>query len=198
MIHIEPKGLDNFERMVLSFPDRAKEAMALAINQTTRRTAAKLIRDDMMRQVALKKRYLIANTPVRAYANKHNLRASIKGRDTPTMLARFAVNRRIPKRQNGVKVMVKPNRVRVMRKAWLHDFSRDKSGTNLAVMVRTKNGQEPHGVLHGGGRYVRSMNAWILYAPSIDQLMWGTVGQNQDKIAKALEREFLRQFHRKR
>ena len=38
------------------------------------------------------------------------------------------------------------------------------------------------------------MNAWILYAPSIDQLMCGVVGQNELKIQRALEREFLRQF----
>lgn len=194
MISINPDGLDNWIEMLNTFNDRAREAMAVAINQTAKREAAKSIRDDMMKQVNLQKSYLIQHTPVHAYANKNKLKATITARDTPTMLARFAFNRtRIPKRQNGVKVSVKRGVSKHMKSAFLVDFS-GKARTNVAVVVRTKNGQQPHGVTHDGARYVKSMNAWILYAPSIDQLMWGVAGQNELKIQRALEREFLRQF----
>lgn len=193
MITIDPDGLDNWIEMLTAFPDRAKESMAIAINQTAKREAAKSIRDDMMEQINFKKQYLIKHTPVNATANKNRLRATITARDTPTMLARFALNRRIAKKQNGVKVMVRRGSTKHMKSAFLVDFS-GGAKTNLAVMIRTKNGMPPHGVTHDGARYVKSMNAWILYAPSIDQLMWGVAGQNEDKIVRALEREFLRQF----
>ena len=194
MITINPNGLDNWIEMLDTFPDRAREAMAVAINQTAKREAAKSIRDDMLKQVNLKKGYLIKHTPVHAFATKNKLKATITARDTPTMLARYAMNRtRIPKRQKGVKVQVRRGSIKNMKSAFLVDFS-GKAKTNVALMVRTKNGQPPHGVTHDGARYVKSMNAWILYAPSIDQLMWSVAGQNEAKITRALEREFLRQF----
>ena len=194
MITINPSGLDNWIEMLDTFQDRAREAMAIAINQTAKREAAKSIRDDMLKQVNLKKNYLIKHTPVHAFATKKRMEATITARDTPTMLARYATNRtRIPKRQKGVKVQVRRGSVKSMKSAFLVDFSRG-ARTNVAVMVRTKNGKAPHGVTHDGARYVKSMDAWILYAPSIDQLMWGVAGQNEEKISRALEREFLRQF----
>ena len=194
MITINTDGLDNWESMLDTFQDRAKEAMAIAINQTAKREAARAIRDDMLKQVNLQKGYLIKHTPVRAFATKSKLKATITARDTPTMLSRYAMNRtRISKRQNGVKVQVRRGNVKHMKSAFLVDFSRGAK-TNVALMVRTKNRQPPSGVTDGGARYVKSMDAWILYAPSIDQLMWGVAGQNEAKITRALEREFLRQF----
>ena len=55
MISINPDGLDNWIEMLNTFNDRAREAMAVAINQTAKRDAAKSIRDDMMKQVNLQR-----------------------------------------------------------------------------------------------------------------------------------------------
>ena len=202
MFKINADGFENWQKLVMTYPDRAKKAMSLAINQTAKREAIKSIRDSMMEQVNLKKMYLIKHTTVQATATPRRMSAKISARDTPTMLSRFALNRNIPKskagrarmRREGVKVRVKPTKVRVMKGAFLHALKGDTR--NTAVMVRTKNGRPPAGVTHGGGRYVRSMNAWILYAPSIDQLMWDTSYQQIPKIQRAVEREFLRQFAR--
>lgn len=194
MLTFDIEGLANWERQLTLFPERARQAMAIAINQTAKRDAAVSIRKEMMQQVAFKRNYLVRHTPVRANASSRKLSAKITARDRPTMLARFATDRRIPKRQTGVRVKVKPSRSVFMKKAWLHDFG--DNGSNLAVMVRTKNGQPPKGVLHGGARYVSGMDAWILYAPSIDQLMGDVVEDKRELISKSVEREFLRQFNR--
>lgn len=117
------------------------------------------------------------------------------------MLNRFRPNpNSLPKRQKrgsntGVRVKVKPNSSKVMRHAFVHQFNKNKA---IGVLVRTKGGisEPPMGVTNGGGRYISSMRAWLLYAPSIDQVMWDTAEQNRARIEKYLVSEFLRQFNR--
>ena len=68
----------------------------------------------------------------------------------------------------------------------------------MGVMVRTAGGasEPPNGITNGGGRYIKSMRAWLLYAPSIDQVMFDTAERNRKQIQTYLVAEFLRQFNR--
>lgn len=201
MIEIDLGSLVDLDKMLKAFPERTRQAAAMAINQTAKREALTNVRRDMMRQVNWKTRYLQERTGIAKVANKNSLKASIYARDQPTMLNRFRPNpNSVPKRvkagtNTGVRVRVKPTSAKVMKNAFVHQFA--KSG-NIAVMVRTKGGihEPPRGVTAGGARFVSAMRAWILYAPSIDQVMWGTAEQNRQRIEKYLEAEFLRQFNR--
>lgn len=199
MITIDLENLVSLERMFKTFPERTANAARLAINQTAKREALSRIRQDMRKQINWKASYL--NNPdktgVAKYATRGSLVAAIYARDQPTMLNRFRSNpNAMPsKTTSGVKVKVKPASTKVMKHAFVHQFR--KSG-NIGILTRTKGGgaMPPSGITHGGGRYIQSMRAWLLYAPSVDQVMWDTAKQNQARIAKYLEVEFLRQFNR--
>ena len=203
MITIKLDGMVAFEQMVNTFTDRAEKAAILAINQTAKREALSRVRRDMRQQVNFKASYLNSreHTGVAYMARKGSLKAAIYARDQPTMLNRFRPNpNSVPARtkkgkNKGVMVRVKPNSTKVMKGAFVHQF---KGSKNIGVMVRTKGGvsDPPKGISAGGGRYIASMRAWLLYAPSIDQIMWDTAARNRDKIATYLKAEFLRQFAR--
>lgn len=203
MITIKLDGMVAFEQMVNTFTDRAEKAAILAINQTAKREALSRVRRDMRQQVNFKTSYLNSreHTGVAYMARKGSLKAAIYARDQPTMLNRFRPNpNSVPVRtkkgkNKGVTVRVKPNSTKVMKGAFVHQF---KGSKNIGVMVRTKGGvsDPPKGINAGGGRYIASMRAWLLYAPSIDQVMWDTAARNRDKIATYLKAEFLRQFAR--
>lgn len=199
MITIDLENLVSLEKMFKTFPERTAEAARLAINQTAKREALSRVRQDMRKQINWKASYLNDpdKTGVAKYATKGSLVAAIYARDQPTMLNRFRPNpNTMPsKTTSGVKVKVKPTSTKVMKHAFAHQFR--KSG-NIGILTRTKGGGStpPSGITHGGGRYIQSMRAWLLYAPSVDQVMWDTAKRNQARIAKYLEVEFLRQFNR--
>lgn len=201
MIEIDLNSLVDLDKMLKAFPTRTRQAASMAINQTAKREALTNVRRDMMQQVNWKARYLQERTGLAQMASVNNLKATIYARDTPTMLNRFrpdpnSVPKRAKKGQGtGVKVRVKPSSTKVMKRAFVHQFG---GSGNIAVMVRTKGGisEPPKGVTSGGAKFVSSMRAWILYAPSIDQVMWGTAEQNRERIEKYLVAEFLRQFNR--
>lgn len=201
MIDIDLRDLVAFDEMLALFPDRVQQAASMAINQTAKREALGRVRKDMRKQINWKESYLSNpdKTGIGRLASRKHLEATIYARDRPTMLNRFRPNPNlIPakgKQQKGVTVRVKPNNTKVLRKAFVVALGKSK---NPAVMVRTKGGasEPPSGITHGGGRYISSMRAWLLYAPSIDQVMQDTAEQNADKIAQYLQNEFLRQFER--
>ena len=203
MITINLDGMVAFEQMINAFGERSEKAAILAINQTTKREALSRVRRDMRQQVNFKANYLNSkeHTGVAYMARKGSLRAAIYARDQPTMLNRFRPNpNSVPTRtkrgkNKGVTVRVKPNSTKVMKGAFVHQFNGSK---NIGVLLRTKGGvsDPPKGINAGGGRYIASMRAWLLYAPSIDQVMWDTAARNRDNIATYLKAEFLRQFAR--
>nr|DAI43010.1 MAG TPA: minor tail protein Z [Caudoviricetes sp.] len=201
MIEINLDGLVALEAMLKAYPARTRQAASLAINQTAKREALINIRRDMIRQINWKMSYLQDKTGVKRLAYPNRLSATLFGRDQPTMLNRFRANPdSLPKRQKrgkntGVRVKVKPHSPKVMRGAFVYQFKKNKA---IGILMRTKGGisEPPMGVTNGGGRYISSMRAWLLYAPSIDQVMWDTAEQNRARIEKYLVSEFLRQFNR--
>lgn len=202
MIDVNLGNLVELDRMLQVFPERTKEAAKLAINQTARREALSRVRNDMRKQVNWKAKYLndSERTGIARFASRNKLSAAIYARDKPTMLNRFrrnpeAVPARTKRGKNlGVRVKVKPSSSKVLKKAFVHKFKNN----NIGVLVRTKGGisERPSGIHNGGGRYISSMRAWLLYAPSVDQVMWDTAERNKVKIANYLKSEFLRQFNR--
>lgn len=202
MIDIQLNDLVRLDEMLKTFPERTRQAAALAINQTAKREALSRVRKDMREQINWKASYLNSaqRTGIGKFATANNLLAELYARDRPTMLNRFRPNpNNVPARtkrgQNkGVRVKVKPTSTRVMKGAFVHKF---KSG-GVGILVRTKGGESepPNGVSNGGGRYISSMRAWLLYAPSVDQVMWDTAERNRNRIQQYLKAEFLRQFSR--
>lgn len=202
MIDISLGRLVELDGMFALFPQRTKEAARLAINQTAQREALSRVRKDMRQQINWKASYL--NSPERTgiarFASNNRLSATLYARDQPTMLNRFRSNpNSVPEKAKagkgtGVRVKVKPNSTKVLKKAFVHKFGNN----NIGVLIRTKGGasEPPKGVTHGGARYISSMRAWLLYAPSVDQVMWDTAYRNEAKIALYLKTEFLRQFKR--
>lgn len=212
MIDIDLRDLVAFDEMLALFPDRVQQAASMAINQTAKREALGRVRRDMRKQINWKESYLSdpKKTGIGKLASRTRLEATIYARDRPTMLNRFRPNPNLTlakgKQQRGVTVRVKPNNTKVLRNAFVVALGKRKNSDdselgkrkNIAVMMRTKGGasEPPSGITHGGGRYISSMRAWLLYAPSIDQVMQDTAERNADKIAQYLQTEFLRQFER--
>lgn len=184
-------ALKDVQRFFEDFPDIAEEAAVLAINDTVDREGMTLIKRDMRDQVNFPSGYLESSRlRVSRRAKPRMLEAVIRGRDRATSLARFASGQ-TPKntRGQGVRVSVQPGRNRVMKKAFLVKLRND----NMGLAVRLKPGE----TLRNSSRAVPlGENVYLLYGPSVDQVMRGVVDDRSDDILNIVSSKFIRQFGR--
>lgn len=173
------------------FTDNAELAAALAINQVAEREALPSIRKKMTTQVAFPKSYLNnERLGLRRKASRKNLEAVISGRDRPTSLARFA-NGRTPEEMRGrqIRVQVKPGQSRVLKNAFLVRLKNN----NIGLAVRLKPGDQ---LRNSDGAVNLGKNLFLLYGPSVDQVMKDVADQVTPDIGEQVTDQFLRQFAR--
>lgn len=184
-------GLKEMSRFFEALPDIAEEAAVLAINDTVQREGLTLIKKDMRDQVNFPAGYLEGDRlkPTR-FAGRGKLEAVIRGRDRPTSLARFAEGQTPANtRGQGVRVRVKRGQTEVLRKAFLVNL---RNG-NIGLAVRVKGGES----LRNTESAVRlADNLWLLYGPSVDQVLQGVAVDRADEIIDIVGQKFLRQFGR--
>lgn len=183
-------GFEELIRYFEDLPGATEEAMMLAINEEARNLVPALKRK-MFAQVNFPKEYLNGQRlGVRSKATRKSLEAVISGRDRPTSLARFAPGATVANsRGRPLFVSVKPGVTRKLNKAFLVNL---KNG-NTGLAVRLKPGEQ----LAKSDKAVRlDNNLYLLYGPSVDQVMAGVSDELTPDFLDNLRKKFLRQFSR--
>lgn len=188
---IVANGLREMQRFFDELPDIAEQAAVFALNDTVQREGLTLIKKDMREQVNFPSGYLEEGRlkPVR-FASQGRLEAVIRGRDRPTSLARFAEGQ-TPKntRGQGVRVRVKRGQTELLRKAFLVTL---KNG-NTGLAVRVKGGET---LRNTGAATQLAPGLFLLYGPSVDQVLRGVAEDRAGDIIDIVSNKFLRQFGR--
>ena len=164
--------------------------------------ANKVIRE-MRKQVNFPSKYLNSDRlGIRREANRTTLEAVISGRDRPTSLARFSPGA-TPQNSRGrpLFVTVKPGQTKkfVRNNGKPSAFLIPLRGGNTGLAIRLPKGQEPSSayrpvpLTRNGGK---ETGVWLLYGPSVDQVLKGVSTDVGQDVAGMLERNFLRQFTR--
>lgn len=189
-------GLREFARFAEALPEIANEAAFLAVNDASR-DAVPLIKRRMRTQINFPSTYLNKDRlSVRRRATRTTLQATISARDRPTSLARFAegaTTRNSVKRPIFVKVKA-GNQVRLDRA-----FLLELRNNNIGLAIRLPAGQEPdraYKPVELTAKGGKGQGAWLLYGPSVEQVMVGVIGDVQDEVANDLDRNFMRHFDR--
>lgn len=195
-VSIIAKGLDDIQDYLQSVPEFAAEAASMAINKVARDEEVAL-RREAQQQVNFTKQYLRERVAISQKANRNLLRAVISGRDRPTSLARFVQGTpTVGKRMTPLRVKVKTSGGSVeLNRAFLVEL---KNG-NLGLAIRLPAGQAPDSayrpvqLTRRGGQ---GQSVWLLYGPSVDQVMRGVADERAPDVADKLRAEFFRQFDR--
>lgn len=190
------KGLsDYFEKL----PDIAAQAASYAINDVAGGTGLTLLRKSVYEQIDFPNGYLNQALPTGgtrlglvSKANKNKLEAVIKGRDRPTSLARFANKGQTPKStaKRGVSITVKGKNTKFKKNAWLVNL---RNG-NLGLAVRLAPGERLN--KHTASKVQIAPDIFLLYGPSVDQVLRGVADEKSDEMASMVARQFFRQFER--
>ncbi len=184
-IIVEIKGLASFKNIaeeLTSSPVASQRAVNYALNRARARSSR-----EARLQVAFPARYLsgadgkIDLVP----ATKANAEGRLTASSQPRSLASFVVS---ATRHGGVKVRVKPGSVRTLPKAFL------LKGRIPGLAVRSAN--KPRGA------YIPKKlgkNLWILYGPSVAQVLLSRAGRGiwpsmEAEILNDLQSEYLRQL----
>lgn len=191
------EGLSDLQKYLDALPEVTRTAARIALNEGADFGVAKLLPAELEKQVAFPTGYL---NPSRLFvaerARDDSLEAVIIGRQTPTSLARFAGGATFGQR-GGITVTVKPGAPRRLDKAFLVRLRQGTRSTaqgfNTGLAVRVKPGE----TLRGSTAAVQlDNNVFILYGPSVDQVLRTVADEQTDAIAEKVRSEFFRQFAR--
>lgn len=211
-ITITAQGVKDLQTYLVAQPRVYAKAMSIAINDVLGGSGRKRIKDAMYAQVAFPPGYL--DQPQRLYVQAGNyatetkLEGRLTGRDRPTSLARFAVGVNPVSRgsrgattSRGIAVVVKPGQPQFFKSGFLVQL-RGAFGlvNNVGFAIRLKPGVFPRAAykpfpifpLKNG----KSSGIWLLYGPSVNQVMESVAAEQTSEITSDLEAEFLRQWLR--
>jgi hypothetical protein len=192
--------LKNFQQAMRVAPQISARAAALALNTVAERDAMKVLRQGIEQEVNLPDDYVKPRIVVKRKAYAAHLEVVLAARQRPTSLARFAPGQ-FPggkgARTRPVTVQVAPGRPQQLKRAFLIRLRAGKALTdenfNVGIAVRLKPGEKIADkrkmVPFGGGLY-------LLYGPSVDQVMRDVADEKTPVILQAVEDEYLRQFNR--
>jgi hypothetical protein len=189
MTQIQVNGLKGFQDYLERLPDIATQAAVFALNDVGGGTGLTMLRDEIYDEIEFPKGYLNRDRlGLAKRASTSKLEAVIRGRDRPTSLARFAKG--ASNRRSGVQVRVKPGSTKTMSNAWLVPL---RSG-NTGLAIRLKPGESLN--KRTPPKVKLAADVYLLYGPSVDQVLSGVATDNSDKLGEMVSREFLRQIAR--
>lgn len=193
------KGLEDAKRLYERMPDLVNEAAYFAVNDTLRDEEV-AVRRDMETQINFPKGYLRKSDRygIGKRATKGSLEGRLYGRDRPTSLARFAGGAtRENSRGRSIFVRVSKTGGTVeLKRAFIIQL---RNG-NLGLAIRLPEGQSPDRaykpvqLTQNNGK--KLLPIWLLYGPSVDQVMSGVITGRTNEIQDALSRNFDRQLRR--
>lgn len=187
-------GIPEFERYLNQQVRNIEKAAILTVNTVAKNTYTELKRK-VMSNVNLKASYLDGRDgrgkkrlEISQYAKQGEIVAKLVGRDRATSLARF--DARKVGRQITVKVK---NRTKIIKSGLLLDFR-----GNRLVGLRVKKGETIRNKKLQAKKVSSSKNTdlYILYGPSVQQVVNQVAPEIIPDIEKKLGREFLRQLRR--
>lgn len=195
-VQVLANGLSDFTRFVTELPEIATEAAYLAVNETTR-DAQPLLKRKMRSQINFSNAYLNSDRfGVRRKATRVSLEAVISGRDRPTSLARFAEGATVENsRKRPIILRVKAGQKKTLNRAFLVNL---RSG-NIGLAIRLPKGQVPNAAYKPVAltrNKGQETGAWLLYGPSVDQVLRGVSDESAPDINEMLSKNFFRQFTR--
>lgn len=196
---IDASGVRDLELYFDRFPDVAREAMSIAINETARGPALQAARRDITEQVAFPEGYLDdgRRLTVTQFATPTRLEAKVTGRDRPTSLARFtppgtpvAKPGRNPP-GSGITVTVKPGQPQ----HFVSGFLTGLRNGNIGFAIRLRPGETVRGVKRFQPIQLFP-GVFLLYGPSVNQVFQSVADDIAPEVTSAMEAEFQRQFTR--
>ena len=199
---VEFEALNGLVDYVEAFPDTAREAARIALNDVAEGEGLAVYRKAIDEQVDFGAGYLTTDRlGVTSKARDSNLAVTITGRQRATSLARFARGQSVQStRKKGVRVRVKAGGgEQFMQNAWLvrlrKGSSSDRDNFNIGLAIRLKPGERLR-----NKREVRSVqldqNVYLLYGPSVDQVFRDVAITDTPVVLEKVGNEFFRQFFR--
>lgn len=192
-VAILANALKDVQRFFEELPEVAEQAAVLAINETVQREGMSLIKRDMRSQVNFPPGYLEEQErlTVARKAQRGRLEAVIRGRDRATSLARFAAGQ-TPQNTRGqpVRVRVKPGSSEELKRAFIVNLNK---GRSRGLAVRLRPGES---LKKSRAAVPLDNNVWLLYGPSVDQVLRGVADDRVGDILGLISQKFLRQFGR--
>ena len=185
--------LKDAQQFFEQLPEVATHAAMMAINQVAERKVVPAIRRAAESEVAFPRGYLDSpdRLEVSRKATRGSLEAVVTGRDRPTSLARFAPGHTPENtRKGGVTVQVKRGRTQHLKKAFLVRLNNG----NIGLAVRLKQGETLRNKREKAVKL--GLGVYLLYGPSVDQVMKSVVEDSIPEIGDMLSNEFYRQFAR--
>lgn len=199
MIKLEIAALDGLVSYMQAIPEVSNKAASMAINQVAQRGGMRLIRDDILDQIAFPKDYLSGDRlRIAQFATPDNPTAVIRARKRATSLARFARGNVIGRA--GVTVEVGRGHTTRLAQAWLVRLKKGASLTednyNIGLAVRVKTGEEIKNKKYTHKSWLVPGHVALLYGPSVDQVFRDVADQVGKPIAEMVATEFTRQMER--
>jgi hypothetical protein len=198
-VKVEAEGLGEYERFFAAIPDRANQAASRALNDVAGGSGLAILRTDIQDEVAFPTGYVNQD---RLYfsqrATPQRLEARITGRQRATSLARFALPGTVVGGKGGVQVQVHRGRIKLMKNAFLVNLrAGTDDGGNLGLAIRLKPGERLANT-QGAVRLTRGNrpgdNVWLLYGPSVNQVLRDVATRDTPAILRNVSLEFLRQW----
>ena len=197
---ITANALESVKQYFIDLPETAGRAASMAINDVMRYEGMAMLRKGMRQDIDFKPGYLEQKDKlaVTQTATPSRLEGVITGRDRPTSLASFAVRGQTVGgvRGKGVRVKIKAKGGPVlMPKAFLQPL---RNG-NIGLAVRLPDGVAPRNTV-GAKQLTRDggkpTDVWLLYGPSVDQVLKSVSANRVADISTLVFNEFNRQFTR--
>lgn len=205
-VTIDATGIDGLEYYFDAFPDKAAQAMSIAINYAARGPAIDLATEQMYKEVNFPPGYIEDDRlGVKQFSTPTQLEAVITGRDRPTSLARFQEGATFGGRRgkagsskpaSNVTVTIHPGDPQPFPGGFLIGLRAGKTaGGNVGFAIRLRPGEKINNKL---GRQPIEIfpNVFLLYSVSVDQAFGMVAHEIAPEVTDALEKEFLRQFNR--
>lgn len=189
-IFVQADFLSGMSRFFQEVPTVANEAAAGALNTVATRSGLTKIKRDIEAQVSFPPGYL--DSPERLSATRlatsSRLEAVITGRDRATSLARFSPGA-TPENSRGrrIAVQVKRGRTVLLKRAFLVSLNNG----NVGLAVRLKPGET---MAHSFSAVQLDNNVYLLYGPSVDQILKTLAPAEAPILLDMVSKEFLRQF----
>lgn len=200
-LNVEALALTELDEYFQRFPSVSAKAMRMALNDVARGKGMKMIRSEMISQIAFNQSYLRAGRlTVTRKATNSNPEVVITARKRATSLARFTTGAATFSSKAGISVRVKKGKTTYLKKAWLVRLNKGASKTdddyNVGLAVRVGAGDSISNKKTTHQSWLVRGSVALLYAPSVNQVFKSVSSKVADPIGAMVSAEYLRQMSR--
>lgn len=200
-LSIEAAALTELEEYFSRYPEVSAKAMRMALNDTAKGRGMKMIRTEMMNEIAFNPSYLRnGRVAISKRATNANPEVIITARKRATSLARFVTGAKTLSGRQGVSVRVKKGKTTYLKRAWLvrlnKGASKNEDDYNLGLAVRVGPGDSISNKKTTHQSWLVRGRVALLYAPSVNQVFLTVADRVANPIGEMVAAEYLRQMGR--